>query len=426
MPISPEQLKKLYPVIGIGMAVLLVIGGFFAFKGAKPKTVELEFWGVFEDSIVYDQLLGDFQKQFPYIKINYHKKLVGSYEGELVDALAAGKGPDVFYIHNTWLAKHSDKLTPMPTSMMTLKQYRDTFVDVAYDDFVLNNRIYAIPFYVDTLALYYNKDHFNAANIAQPPVTWTDFIDDVTRLTIKDEQGRITRAGAAIGTAKNINRSTDILSLLMMQSGAKMVDQSHGAVSFEATQKDNNLLAFYTSFASPQSQYYTWNPEMDYSIDMFYEGRVAMMFNYAYTISTIRAKQPHLNFGIAPMPQSIDSSKSINYANYWAVAVSKRAKNSQYAWQFINWLARKDNVQKFSELTGRPISRRDLVAQQSQDLNLGVFASQALTAKSWYQVDNSAIETILANAIESVVRGLTRPTDALDQAAKNIDLLMRK
>lgn len=412
-------------MIGIGAVILIIVGGLFAFKGKKPQTVELEFWGIFENSDIYERLAKNFNETYPHIKIKYYKKSIDSYERELIDALAAGRGPDLFYIHNTWVAKHGDKLVPMPAEMMTLKDYRDTFVDVVYDDFVVADRIYAVPFYVDTLALYYNKEHFNAAGVAQPPKTWTEFIEVVSRLIQKNVSGDITRPAAAIGTAKNINRSTDILGLLMMQSGAPMVNKKSGRVDLKSTREGFDALDFYTSFANSLNRQYSWYAAMDYSIDMFYEGRLSMMFNYAYNIETVRAKQPHLNFGIAPMPQMGDG-KTINYANYWAAAVSKSSRNYQYAWQFLTWMSQKENIQKFSDLTGKPVSRRDLVARQSQDLDLGVFANQNLTAKSWYQVDNSAIESILADAVEAVVRGLQRSRDALNQAEQNIELLMQK
>ena len=47
---------------------------------------------------------------------------VDSYENDLRDALAAGNGPDVFLIHNSWLTKHQDKLSPAPDSVLTPKQ----------------------------------------------------------------------------------------------------------------------------------------------------------------------------------------------------------------------------------------------------------------------------------------------------------------
>src|SRR4030043_2137707 len=122
-------------------------------------------------------------------------------------------------------------------------------------------------------------------------------------------------AGASIGTVKNINRGSDILMMLMLQTGAEMINLKRGEATFDEQvsaggqmyQPGLNSLQFYTNFADPSKKSYTWNNYLDYSIDAFSQGKSAMMINYSFHISTIKAKQPHLRFGIAPVPQPKDS-----------------------------------------------------------------------------------------------------------------------
>jgi multiple sugar transport system substrate-binding protein len=427
------KFTKLYtfviPVIIIGLAS--VIPG----CKEKPKDVKLEFWGIFDDSDIYKSLINDFSSQYPHIKINYHKRVSSSYEKDLLEAMATNRGPDIFMLHNTWLPRYQNKVMAAPSELITLKQFQEDFVDVVYEDFVLDDYyICALPLGVDTLALYYNKDIFNTDGIARPPVTWEEFLTDVEKLTLEDERGNITRAGAALGTARNINRSTDILSLLMLQSGTPVVNADESKAVFnnpiradsgEEFCPGERALEFYTDFANPLKSVYTWNTRMHYSIDAFYEGKAAMIFNYAYNLPIIRAKAPYLNFAVAPMPQIKGADKNVNYANYWGLTVSRNSEVPVAAWQFIVWLSEKENMKKYLELTERPTARRDLVDWQRDDPRIGVFAGQALTAHSWYQVDNSSIETVLANMIESVVLGESTIKDAVGKAAKQITLLMK-
>jgi len=405
-------------------------------KGDETQQAELEFWGVYDDSDVYRPLIGGFNKDktFSKIKIKYYKKNYQAYEKDLLEAMASGRGPDIFMIHNTWVPKYEDKIVAVPSELITLKEFKDNFVDVAVKDFVKDSSIAAIPLSVDTLALYYNKDIFNMSGLPQPPSTWEEFLAAVEKLTVKDERGNIVRAGTALGTARNINRSTDILSLLMLQSGAEMVDLKRNKAIFnqpvtlngERHRAGENALEFYTDFANPLKSVYTWNTRMHYSIDAFYEGKVAMMLNYSYHLQTIRAGSPYLNFSVAPMPQIKDSPKDVNYANYWGLAVSRNCQNPKAAWQFIVWLSQKENVQKYLYATQKPSARRDLILWQKSDPELGIFAEQALTAHSWHQVDNSAIETILADVIESVVLGEATARDAINKAASRVTILMQK
>jgi multiple sugar transport system substrate-binding protein len=435
-------------------APLLIFGLFGSLTAALPgcsqkkEAVTLEFWNVYDDSDVFKFLIDEFRQEYPNVKINYYKKSAAGYETELVNALAAGRGPDIFAVHNTWLPKHIDKLQPLiDPKMMNLQSFRDSFVDVVYNDFVASppsspdsqekfpEQIYGIALYVDTLALYWNKDIFNSAGIAEPPKNWHEFSSDVEKLTKKDEAHNIIVAGAAIGGAKNINRATDILTMLMMQTGATMVDLKGYQATFndsittasQTYQPGADSLRFYTDFGNPNKKVYTWNEKIHYSIDAFVEGRAAMMLNYAYHIPTIRAKEPHLKFGVAPAPQPKDAKNLTTFANYWGLGVSAASLPAQqkYAWTFLTWLSQQPQAQQYAETAKRPVSRRDLVAWQQSDLDLGAFAKQSLSAKSWYQADNLAIERILSEAIEAVIYGQSSAGDAIDKAASQVTLLMQ-
>lgn len=404
-------------------------------KDSQPAPVVLEFWSVFDNSDVYQPLISEFQAQYPYITINYYKKDATTYEKELIDALAAGRGPDIFSIHNTWLTKHKDKLSVAPDSMIDAQKYQNTFVDSASQDFVDSGKIYAFPFYIDTLALFYNRSLLNSAGVASPPKTWADFNSVVEKIAQKDARNNILRAGAALGTAKNINRSTDILTALMLQSGAKMVSDDKTRIVFDSESvagsegnfnPSERALLFYTSFANPVKKVYTWNRDQHYSIDAFIEGKAAMMINYSYQISVLRERAPHLDFGVASLPQISDTGLKVNFSNYWAQAVSKNSSNQTSAWQFLAWMSGQEVQKKYLTAARKPAVRRDLIDWQSGDPDLGVFAKQSLLAKSWSQPDNIAIEKIFADMVESVVDNKSTVGDALREASQKAELLMEK
>ena len=426
-------------IIIFGAIGLIVIGLIFAFIFGRKSTQttqaegDILMWGVFDDSDVIADFISKFNESYPRIKITYQKKSVDSYESDLIDALAGGKGPDIFYFQNTWLPKHINKLTPMPAAYMTANDFKDIFVDVASEDFVSDNNIYAVPLYIDTLALFYNKDIFNTVGIANPPSTWEGLLSMVPSLTQKDGAGNITRSAIAIGTARNVNRATDILSLLMLQSGTQMSDKQTGKALFNMdTYTDTTKypsgqqsLEFYTNFSNPRKQVYTWNNQLGYSIDSFLEGKTAMMINYSYQMQNILAKAPHLRFGISLMPQPRGSQQAVNYSNYWGLAVSRTSSASDVAWGFVNYLTQKDQAQNYLKLTNKPTAHRDLIDSQRQESKeMAIFAQQTLSAYTWIRPDSNAVEKIFESMIESTVSGVPSKS-ALDQAANNFDLLIR-
>lgn len=419
------------------MAVFLMVILILRSIGGGPvQSVTLEFWGVFDDRSAFDKVINDFRTQNPGIKVLYRQFSYEDYERSLVDALAAGTGPDILMVHNTWLPKHGDKLKALPAAipgqkqpLLTIQDYKNQFVDVAFQDLTFNNQVYALPLYVDTLALFYNKDILNSAGITRPPQDWEEFNSDAEAITRIDGGGQITQSAAAIGTARNINRSTDILSALMIQTGVRMTDTDNRSASFAGlvnnTAVGESALKYYTDFANPLVRTYTWNDVQHYSVDAFVEGKTAMMFNYSHEAGVLKNKASRLNFGIAPMPQ-VSRTDVKNYANYWGVGVSGKSKFPNETWKFLTYLTSKEGAQSYLSATLRPSARRDLIELQRNDLDLGVFAVQALSARSWYQVDSSAIETIFADMIDDVNFGRMSVKDSLGNAESRVSVLMSR
>ncbi len=438
--------NKLYLILagaGLIAAIALVMFLFLSrgFGGGLPQNVTLQFWGVYDENKFFVEAINKYQQSHKNVHIIYKLFNYEDYERTLIDSFAAGTGPDIWLIQNTWLPRHYDKILPLPQDdqddtdrpILTFKEFQDQYVDVAVADLTSGGFIYALPIYVDTLGLFWNKDIFNAKGIATPPATWEEFNDDILRITTFDAQGNITLAGAAIGTAKNINRSTDILSLLMMQSGAQMTDDDNYSATFSRPVNNKpvgeSALQYYTDFANPSRQLYTWNDNLFYSIDAFQVGNVSMMFNYSHNIDLLRSKSSRLNFAIAPIPQFPNVSKVINYANYWAPTVSKACElrspsTCLESWKFIAYLASQEGSQIYLKASHRPPARRDLIDQFKNDPDLGVFATQALTAKSWYQIDDRAVETIFADMIEDINFRQIPVRTALQTAENKISQLM--
>ncbi len=423
----------IFAIGGLILIVAIAVVIMNPFKEAMPAPATLEFWSVFDDSDVFDPLIAKYKEVSPSITINYSKKNIVSYEQDLVNALATGRGPDIFSIHNTWLPKHEDKLAPANETMISAKRFSELFVDVASQDFIDGGKVYALPLTVDTLALFYNKDLFNSAGLATIPQTWTEFNSAVEKLTRRDNKNNILQSGAALGTAKNINRSTDILMALMLQSGAKMMDDNREFAVFDQSvsvqggdfNPGRQALIFYTNFASPGLKIYAWNQYQNYSIDAFVEGKTAMMLNYNYQLPLIKARAAHLEMGVALLPQISKTSKKVTFANYWAQAVGRGSKNQVEAWKFLAWLVSPEISRQYLELTKKPAARRDLIEEQKKDADLGIFAEQALTAKSWWEKDNLAIEGIFADMIEGVNTGKATAENALRQAVAQVNLLLR-
>lgn len=407
------------------LALLIIVSGvaLMGFGCRAPQRVQttttttLVVWGLWQDSDSMGPIIRAFKDQTG-VAVEYKKVAsIATYEKDLLEALAEGRGPDIFVINNTWVEAKRGRLIPAPIEIINERQVREEFVDVVASDLVRDNLVYALPTSVDTLALYYNNNLFNSAGIAAPPKTWQEFQQDVIKLTQVSRLGVIGQSGAALGTAVNINRAPDILQMLMMQSGLKIIDTSRGERRIDiAGDIGERALAFYTDFSNKSKQVYTWDISQDYSIDAFAEGKTAMLFNYSYQIPVVKAKNPRLQFSIARVPQIGGNTTPVTFASYWPFAVSASSRSPQAAWQFVRFLASKPVAETINKAQGVPPARRDAIPDYQTNPVMGVFAEQALTAQSWPRVDIVATDGIFTTMIDSVATSGAAISDALRSA----------
>lgn len=408
----------------IAGAVLLLVIVFLVFVlGGKPSTLnapQLTVWGIDgADSI--DAIAALFKKTVPGSKITYVQKAEANYETNLVNALAAGTGPDVFYISNRSLPKLGDILYPVDPLKFNTTNLANLFPTVAGQDFVYSGYIYALPLNIDALALFYNRDIFDRAAVTAPPATWDEFQNVVPKLRTLNDKGQIATAAAAIGgSGENVAHAADILSLLMLQNGVTMPSADSPAARFADT-KGTSALTFYAQFSNPASQAYTWNRSEAASLDNFAAGGVAMVFGYRSDTALIKSKNQFLNFGIAPVPQ-LSAGGAINYPKYWGLAVSKQSKNPSGAWDFVQFATTNtDALSSYAAATNNLPALKTFINYNLNDKDYGVFANEALSARSWRMPDAGEVDKFLNKAIEKVTSGAANASQALREAQDSIN-----
>ena len=418
-------LKKYFklPIVFM-IAVLSLVSAGCGGDGPQTEPVTLKIWKPFVDTDKMQGIISAYQTLHPNVTIEYTKKNIENYESDLLNALAAGNGPDIFSLNNTWVPKYMDKIVPATEKTFTVKAYRDTFVDAAARDMIRDNKIYGTAMWVDSLGLYYNKDLMGSAGIATPPKTWEELASHTRRIVRQDANGYFSRSGVAMGTNKNVNRAVDIIYLLMLQAGAVPWSSDGSSPQFansvfrdsQSAKPGEEAVSFYTSFANPSSANYSWNEESDYSIDAFANRRAAYLYGYSFTRQYIDSKASNLNYDVAPVPQYNLTDPTVNYSYYFAEVVSKQSKAQEWAWDFLKFATSKDNLNAYYQTDKQPSSRRDLIEQQTNDPDIGVFAHANLTGKTFYKVDEAKFDGIIADMIDNIILRGQQPDEALTRA----------
>jgi len=388
----------------VGLIILIVIIIIITGIGLRPereKTI-LTVWGI-DDPIVFEAAKSGFSVENPEIQIVYTQFSEESYEKELVDALAAGQGPDVFFFRSDWMHRHRNKIIPAPQRLLSVDRFTELFPQVAVQDFIFNNQIYAFPLYIDTLALFYNQDIFDRRGVVSPPNTWSGFQSTVAR-------GVTASFG---GVYPLVVRAGDIMNALLMQANAKRLQDGY-SIQISGT-PGVTALNLYTSIRVPAVETYTG----------FANGTIGMMIDYQSAKPLIIARSPRLNFGVAPLPQ-LNLDLSIVPAKYYGLAVSNRTSLSAIAWEFINYATTNSQIARsYFIASGRPPALRNLIQANIDSPVHGVFASQALIARSWNMPASEDVFAVFNTMIQSVLRRTATVHDALTIAERNINALKR-
>ncbi len=450
----------LIPLIPLGLFALGVIKP----KQLAPTPVTLTAWITSDTPQSFQALLNEYKNLRPYITVNLTQIDRTNYAAVLKDAWARGRGPDVFELPASWVTEFAnDFLAPLPPSTnvytyfsrklffrteveikktaipsVTASQLQREFVETVAPDVIRDGYIYGLPLSFDTLVLYYNKDIFQGNNIIDPPRTWEQLTKIAPRLSLADSSGRIISSAIALGTGANVNHAADIMSLLFLQDGVTMNTGDGGVLLDESIASDGtnlgvNALTFYTSFADPNRDVYSWNKDMPNSLEAFLTGKTAMYIGYASDRTSIESAGS-VNFGVAPIPHLQEDGKDalytsagrplqVNYGNYLVFSVFQRTAHPHEAWNFAQFLTRDERLAG-TYLAGaqRIAALRSLLARQQGDDSLRVFAEQAISARTWYRGRSAtATEQYLRDMIDNAASKRLTVPEALARARAQIE-----
>ncbi|MBP8960814.1 extracellular solute-binding protein [Patescibacteria group bacterium] len=384
--------------------------------------VNLTMWGLWENPEVMNALISQYNAKNSLVTINYEDRSVlkplVSYKERVFNRIVEPDSPDIVRVHISWVPRMvaSGMLAPMPKSVMSTEDFTNTFYPIVAEQAVINGSVYAMPLYYDGLALVYNRDHFQEIGQQAPPTAWEEFRRLALELCVYSDKDLI-RAGAAMGSANNIDFYSDILGLMWSQAG---VDIKNGLDSRAA----QDALTFYVNFAKEDK---VWNDYFPEATQAFANGQVSMIFVPTWQILDILAASPGMNIGVAPVPQ-VSAENPKTWASFWVEAVSAKSANSAVAWDFLKFLTEKEQQLSFFNSSsnyrgfGSPYSRRDLSDELALNDYLRPYVLDAPYAKTQEitsRSGNSRQEDAIKTAINEVLSGVSA-SEALTKAKAEI------
>ena len=426
-------MKGISSFAAVVMVVFVLMGlfGVFIFAtfstGARNQIGVVEVWGSVDKDTVGKVFAAVRDTRDDFGEVVYTEVPDDELVPTLVEAIAAGRGPDLVFFPSDRIVKDGEKLGTIPYASVSR---RDAFVE-AGEVFIREDGVLALPVVIDPTVMYWNRTLFSNAGVANPPRYWDELAKIAPSITQKQPNGSITVATVPLGQWDNVAHGKAVLVSLVRQLGSPIVRRTEEGYRVDLLEsgKDRvtpsiSAVRFVTDFADPVKPMYSWNRSQKNSRDAFLAGTLALYFGPASELTLLRRANPNLNFDVAELPASRGAGREVA-ARVVGAAIPRGASNPDGALEVAFTLASPGMSRLFAELMTLPPARRDVELDASKDAFLAVFRASALRSFAFLDIDPRETNRIFSRMTESISSGRTTLTEAVGIANSDLQELLR-
>jgi len=416
-------------------AVLIFSGAINPFPDKAKDGLKgvINIWGTFPKNAL-SKAIDTLTTENKNLTVNYVNKEENTYQEDLVQAFAEGKGPDLFIITPDMLIKNKNFIYKIPYASYAEKTFTNSFIDGA-SIYLDKEGVWAYPLLVDPIVLYYNKDILSNEGIVYPPRTWDELFTMNAALTKRSNSGVISQSMIALGQYANVNNAKEILSTLLIQNDDEIIKRKD--LGYVSVLNSNPLglsvspieavLKFFIEFSNQSDSAYSWNGSLPNSLDMFTSGKLAFYIGKASELFNIQSINPNLIFNVNQIPQIKDATTKRTYGEIYAIAVNKKTANLAAAFKVAGDLTTGDKAKSISTSMSLPPVSRDLLnSKPNENPYLFTFFNSAIITKSWIDPDEIKTDGIFKELIENILSNTLSLGEAVGKAQGQFEQIIKK
>ncbi|GAA3568436.1 extracellular solute-binding protein [Microlunatus spumicola] len=320
--------------------------------------VELTFvnWSGDAEKAAFDKVIASFEQANPDITIKTDTVPYASVQTNLDTRFQAGNPPDLFRVSYIDMGQYTsqDVLLDLSASLDA-----NAFEPGLFSAVVADGKPYGAPHQIDTTAIIYRKDAFEAAGLTAPTTleeawTWEQFTDAATKLS------KVTKSGqSAFIYDWQSAGAYRWLTWLFEAGGALLTPDLKGpAIDSDAGRKTVDFTSGF--FKNGWVAKNTSVKSTTYPDSAFISGTVAMAFAGSFLVPGIDDGVKK-KFEYAAMPQPRDVAASTDLGGN-AVVAPKNGKNTEAAAKFLQYLVSEDAMRTYCQATNELPTLKSLTA----------------------------------------------------------------
>ena len=411
-------------VIGIWSLVILFLPG-CGERGAQRTTIE--FWAMGGEGERIAGLVAAFERAHPDVDVRVQQVPWTAAHEKLLTAFAGGTLPDVCQLGNTWIAEFAalgalEELTDR-VAASTEVDPQEYFPGVWAGN-VIDQRVFGVPWYVDTRILFYRKDLLAQAGHDSPPRSWDHWMR-----VMRDVQAMQPPGSYAALLPINEFEQPIILGL---QADADMLKDGGRWGNFSGPEF-RRAFEFYVNIFREGLAPKVANTRISNVWQEFERGTFAMYVTGPWNVNEFRQRMSPAMEGkwtTAPLPGPDGEWPGRSIAGGCSLVMFRQSQRHESAWKLIDFLSRVDQQVALCLCTSN-LPAREAAWEPSgllKDAEYLAFHEQlenvrpAPAAPEWEEI----VTGELVKTAEAVIGGRVEIGDALADLDRKVDKILEK
>lgn len=298
-------------------------------NNSSKEKIQLSFWDFHTDAeqTFFENLVKEYNASQDRVEIVYSTSNQGDYTTtKLPVAFASGAGPDIYMISPGDFMKFAQSGYMQDLTSYFPEGVKEDFLPASLDAVTVDGKIYALPFELELLALYYNEEMLKQANV-EVPKTWDELLEAARKLTTDKVAGLILPADK--GPYFNF-----IWYPFLWQNGGNVLSDDGKTSTFNTPEVAESLEYWGTFFREGLTP--TKLQQGPTEIDNIGNGTAAMQVVGTWAINRAEEVFSDVPINVAPIPYPANGKPATD-AGGWKFAVNANSKNVDEAAKFVMW-----------------------------------------------------------------------------------------
>lgn len=399
----------------------------------NDQRTEIEFWTLqlspYFDTY-FDEIIQNYEKQNPTIRITYVDIPYDAAIQKLLSAVAAGSPPDIINLSTDFLAKF-DGLNVLAdlSGYENISNLKKLYLNNALEECIYNGRVIALPWYLNTYAVIYNKKllaeaGYDSSMVPQTFEEYTQFIRDY-----KNKTGKFA-------TFWNIGKDS-YLPMMLGSEGIAMTDSSMQNAVFDASPALEKISEWVDLVKTGYLSRDCVIKPGSAIVEPFQSAQVAMIFTGPVFLKRIKDNAPGV-YAVTDIAPPLTGVTGKHELAAMSLSVMNGSKNKKEAFKFLSYILNAENQLRFCKMAPVFPSHIDALKDSYFRFSDGSLESKARIMGAEYLPTATRLRSYLRHprfdrlrnffddAIQNAALTRTSTQSALQKAAGNWDAVLRE